>query len=158
MTQPAEPSLGELIEQARAATASAVADMGTALQEVQRESQALRAEWARDDERRAEQARAGELGPTVRRLQERVDLGETTWGAVISGADDSPEAEEARRQAASNSDEVAREIDAALSAESAEGRQDPREELLASMAQLRALAMSAIVEHGQHGERDRRGQ
>lgn len=148
MTQPNEPSLAELIEQARAATAAAVGEMGEAMTQVEAESRSLRAEWAREDERRAEQARSGELGPNMRTLQQRVDLGETNWSAVISGADGSPEAAVARQEAVSNSDGLAADIDAKLTAEGSEGRGDPREELLATLADLRATALGAIAEHG----------
>jgi hypothetical protein len=51
------------------------------------------------DERRAEAARRGELGPEWRRLQARIDLEETTLEEVFDGTDTSPEAEALRAQA-----------------------------------------------------------
>ena len=37
-------------------------------------------------EQRADDARAGRLGPAMRELAERIDAGETTWGEVFEGS------------------------------------------------------------------------
>lgn len=50
----------------------------------------------------AEQARRGDAGPARKRLQERMDRGETTWRDVLSGRDDHWSAQDVR-------DEVARD-------------------------------------------------
>lgn len=69
----------------------------------QAELDQARAQWADEDEERARLARAGSLGPQWQRLQQRIDLGETTVSDVLRGNDDSVEAEivmtDARRRA-----------------------------------------------------------
>lgn len=45
------------------------------------------------DEDRARAARNGELGPEWRRIQVRMDAGQTNLGRVFAGQDDSPEAQ-----------------------------------------------------------------
>lgn len=59
--------------------------------QVQREHR----EWEAE---RARQARAGDLGPDWRRLQSRIDAGETTLERAFGGQDDSPEARRLRQQ------------------------------------------------------------
>lgn len=56
---------------------------------------AMRAEQA---ERLAKLRRNGECGHAWQVLQQRIDLGETTERAIYSGADDSPEAQQARKE------------------------------------------------------------
>jgi hypothetical protein len=62
----------------------------------------------KDDEERAKKARAGELGPDWQRLQRQIDLGETSMTAVVHGIDDSVAAENVRRNADENAEQVAR--------------------------------------------------
>jgi len=59
-------------------------------------------EDAARDEERARRARRGELGPDWRRLQERIDRGETSLGAIAQGLDDSWEAQEVRTHTIDN--------------------------------------------------------
>lgn len=51
------------------------------------------------EERRAEAARSGELGAEWRRVQARIDRGDTTLTAVFDGTDDSADAQELRAAA-----------------------------------------------------------
>ena len=64
------------------------------------------AAFAEADELRAEQARAGELGPDWRVIQGRIDAGGTTLQAVFSGEDDSSEAANLRDVARHNLEEL----------------------------------------------------
>ena len=65
------------------------------------------AEW---DEDRARLARAGELGPQWQRLQQRIDLGETSLSAVLRGLDDSAEAEVVMTDARRRAEELGAEL------------------------------------------------
>lgn len=56
---------------------------------------------AADDER-AERARSGELGPEWKKLQARIDSGQTSLEQIFSGEDTSREAQEVRRLAQRN--------------------------------------------------------
>lgn len=59
------------------------------------------------DEERARKARAGELGPDWQKIQRRIDLGETSPGAIALGADDSTAAQNLRRTAAEHTEAIA---------------------------------------------------
>jgi hypothetical protein len=85
---PELPDLRALVRQIREATDAAVA----AGAEVEAERQALARTREAEDQRRAEAARAGELGPDWRVLQRRIDNGSTSMAAIMTGHDDSPEA------------------------------------------------------------------
>lgn len=54
------------------------------------------------DDKRAERARSGELGPEWKKLQARIDSGQTSLEQVFSGEDTSHEAQEVRRIAQRN--------------------------------------------------------
>ena len=56
---------------------------------LQKETAPQRAE---QDKKRADAARSGALGPEWRRIQQRIDMNETSLQDVFSGADESPEA------------------------------------------------------------------
>lgn len=58
--------------------------------------------FAEADEKRAEAARAGDLGPEWRTVQRRIDTGLTTFADVFSGADMSREAEALRAMSRRN--------------------------------------------------------
>ena len=73
------------------------------LDEVRDEHAAERREAGRRADERAALARAGRFGEAVRRLQEDVDAGRTTWAAVLWGgcaAADAGDAAEVRARAA----------------------------------------------------------
>lgn len=92
----------------------------------------------------ATQARAGAFGRDWKVLQGRIDLNQTTREAVLTGADDSPEAQAvlalAKRRAA--------EFGAAAAAEAEEdGRPDPRDEIaeMQRSTQARGNALLARI-------------
>ncbi|RAX22944.1 MULTISPECIES: hypothetical protein [unclassified Actinomyces] len=68
--------------------------------ERQRETEQER--FDQQEEERARMARSGELGEDWRRIQNRIDAGQTTVMDVLSGADRSPEARRLREQAERN--------------------------------------------------------
>lgn len=144
-----EPSLPELLAQARAAVAEAVTDMTEMRMSIQADAQEQRALRDTALEEHARRARSGELGTDQQRLQERIDLNETSWSAVISGTDPSPEAEAVRAQTDRNAESYSDAVDAALETERAAGRPDPRAEALAGLSELRQAALAAIAEHGE---------
>lgn len=69
--------------------------------------EAMRAEQS---ERLATLRRNGECGRAWQVLQQRIDLGETTERDVYSGADDSPEAQQARKEMQSRIVELKRRL------------------------------------------------
>lgn len=109
---------------------SALAELRSALDEVRELTAHIidegREQYAEDDERderRAQAARRGDLGPDWRTLQQRLDRGETTLGAIARGGDDSPEADAVREHAIVNIADLARQLRAAEAEE--EGRDLP---------------------------------
>lgn len=83
--------------------------LANALRFFQEESEALEAqratraaEFADADQKRADAARKGELGPEWRTIQKRIDTGQTSVADVFSGTDTSPEAETLRRMSRRN--------------------------------------------------------
>lgn len=64
-----------------------VGDLNVAGGKSAAELQQVRAQRATWEQERAEQARAGELGPEWQAIQERVDRGETSVRAVVTGTD-----------------------------------------------------------------------
>lgn len=148
MTGGPEPSLAELLAEIEALGQAKLGALNEALAEVAVEVQAQRAEFADEAARDAQRARSGELGADMRRLQERVDLGQTSWGAVISGADASPEAASAREQTARNAESFASAVDAEFAAEREAGRTDPRSGAVDALARLRAFAADVSAQHG----------
>lgn len=69
-----------------------------------------RAQWAEEDEARATLARRGELGPQWQRLQQRIDLGETSVAAIMRGADESVEADLVRTDARRRAEELGAQL------------------------------------------------
>ncbi len=69
-----------------------------------------RAEWADEDEERARLARQGELGPQWQRLQQRIDLGETSVSDILRGHDDSVDAEQVMTDARRRAEEMGAEL------------------------------------------------
>lgn len=115
---PAVPA--EQVAQLRAGMVEALAELQQAtdelreqsasfLSDVEAERARVRAERERAESAYAEQARDGEAGDARRELQERLDRDETTWRAVISGADEHWSAREVRTQVVG---EARAEIDA----------------------------------------------
>ena len=141
MTTP-QPSLEDL-EELRALTsalrAEAVAELGAVSAELAAIAVEQRAERDAVMEQFAEKARAGELGDEQRRLQERMDLGQTSWGALADGSDDSPDAVAVRVQVERGAERAVTELEEYYSAERAAGRPDPRQELADTFTELRVL-------------------
>ena len=154
MTSPQEPTLQELLAQTRAAVGEAMSEMQQFQAEFARDfatEHAAREEAERD---RAEKARSGELGPEQRRLQERIDSGQTSWQAVVSGADTSPEAAETRTQFDRAGEAFTAALAESLDNDQLAGRPDPRAEILATFAELRA----AVADIQAQDQENRRGQ
>lgn len=125
-------SLARLVEETRARLAGWEALLDAA--------QANDAESASFEESFAVRARSGALGREWAVLQGRIDLGETTLEAIMTGADDSAEAQTVRERAHERIGDVA---DIVRDQAKAEGRADPvaqlarqREEMLARAAEL----------------------
>lgn len=69
-----------------------------------------RAQWADEDEERATLARRGDLGPQWVRLQQRIDLGETSISDILRGNDDSVDAELVMTDARRRAEELGQEL------------------------------------------------
>jgi hypothetical protein len=69
---------------------------------LERELASSRHEREQRERQRAEDARAGRLGPDLQDLQRRIDAGRTTFLDALSGNDDSPVAQRVRQTATSN--------------------------------------------------------
>ena len=85
----------QVTDQLRATNRALQQDLQGQLEELRRQRREAEGEYA-------EQARRGDAGPARKRLQERMDRGETTWRDVLSGRDEHWSAQDVR-------DEVARE-------------------------------------------------
>lgn len=153
--QEMDPTLAELIGESRAAAAQAITELAELRQEVTSMAAAERAAREAAEARREERARAGELGPEQRRLQQRIDLGETSWGAVLSGADTSPEADAVWTSLTINMDAFTDQVEAGLATERAAERPDPRAELIVTLAGIRATVSDMLA---QQNEGNPRGQ
>lgn len=155
MTAPQnEPSLQALLAQTRVAVGEAVAEMRQFQQEFAQDLVTERTAREAAEEERAEKARSGELGPDQQRLQERIDSGRTSWSAVVSGADTSPEAAETRTQIDQAAETFTDALAQSLDNDRLAGRPDPRTEILATFAELRA----AVADIQAQDQENRRGQ
>jgi len=90
------------------ASLSTISDTVASFQAAQREYAASDAEA---EEKRAKAARAGELGADWQKVQQRIDLKETTLADVFTGRDDSPEARALLAAARTTITEVSKELD-----------------------------------------------
>ena len=90
------------------ASLSTISDTVVSFQAAQREYAASDAEA---EEKRAKAARAGELGADWQKVQQRIDLKETTLSDVFTGRDDSPEARALLATARTTITEVSKELD-----------------------------------------------
>lgn len=105
----------DLAAQARAMIAElqdSLAEIRATTGEILQEAAAQQAEDTARDEERARHARAGDFGPDWRRIQERIDRGETSLGAVVRGGDQSAEAEALRETSIDNLVELRLAMDA----------------------------------------------
>jgi len=100
----------------------------------------LREELARRDEERADAARRGQLGPEWQRLQRRIDLGETSVQAILTGQDDSADADLLRATAMANTRTVA------VMQEDELDDEDPTNETFAAVRQDQAELQALLAE------------
>ena len=100
----------------------------------------LREQFARQDEERAEAARRGDLGPQWQRLQRRIDLGETSVLAVLTGEDDSSDADALRATAMENARTLA------VMQEDELDDEDPTHETFAAVRQDQAELQALLAE------------
>lgn len=107
MAGPTDADFERLRERLEASLAT-ISDTVASIQEAQREYAASDAEA---EEKRAKAARAGELGADWQKVQQRIDLKETTLADVFTGRDDSPEARALLATARTTITEVSKELD-----------------------------------------------
>ena len=116
---------------------------------IDRIDQQERVEARRDEERMAElaeRARAGELGEDWKRIQGRVDRGDTTLEAVFTGTDDSPEAGSLRATSRARTADLATTIEESEDDElndALEGLAAARDRLAAMLGSLGATSPGA---------------
>lgn len=149
MTNPANemPDLAELLAATQALVEETVAGATVTTSQFARLAAEARAGRERAQAEHADKARTGELGSEQRRLQDRIDLRETSWDAVVRGEDPSPEAAHVRADIERRSDEMVAAADTTLAEQTREpGVVDPREELQATFAQVRATVMAIQAE------------
>lgn len=83
----------QVTAQLRATSRALESDLAGQLEELRRQRREAEGEYA-------EQARRGDAGQARKRLQERMDKGETTWRDVLSGRDDHWSAQDVREEVA----------------------------------------------------------
>lgn len=105
--------MSEFDHEKQSQTESFSEKLANALQFFREESAALEAQratraaaFAEADEKRADAARKGELGPEWRTIQQRIDTGRTSVADVFSGTDTSPEANALRGMSRRNLDRL----------------------------------------------------
>jgi len=107
-----DPRLRAALESSRRETADAVSSLRAMAASIRQEHEKFKQERDKRQEERAKEARDGELGPEAQRLQQRIDLRQTTWEAVLSGADQHPTAAHAREHLQRNLAAMAQRIQA----------------------------------------------
>ena len=100
----------------------------------------LREQLRRRDEDRADAARRGELGPEWQRIQRRIDIGETSVAAILTGQDDSADADALRATAMENTRALA------LMQEDELDDEDPTNEVFAAVRQDQAELQALLAE------------
>lgn len=83
----------QVTDQLRATNRSLQRDLQAQLEELRRQRREAEGQYA-------EQARRGDAGQARKRLQDRMDRGETTWRDVLSGRDEHWSAEDVREEVA----------------------------------------------------------
>lgn len=124
-----DPRLRAALENSRRETADAVSSLRSMAASIRQEHEKFKQERDKRQEDRTKAARDGELGPDAQRLQQRIDLRQTTWEDVLAGRDTHPSAARARHNLERN-----------LPVMAAEAQQDPdvvEEDLEARAAQAR---------------------
>lgn len=82
--RPVDPTIASMMD--------TISKMSQENARVAAEAKAAEIAYREQEERFAERAREGELGPEWEKLQKRIDAGETTRQRILSGEDSSPEA------------------------------------------------------------------
>jgi hypothetical protein len=124
-----DPRLRAALENSRRETADAVASLRAMASSIRQEHEKYKRERDKRQEERVKAARQGELGAEAQRLQQRIDLRQTTWEDVLAGRDNHPSAVHARRDMQRNLSAIADRV-----------REDPQlveADLEARAAQLR---------------------
>ena len=106
MTAPGSSSVDDILERLRRTSE----DLDAMAVAQRAEWDQARAQWAEEDEDRATLARRGELGPQWQRLQQRIDLGETSVTDIVRGTDDSVDAELVRTDARQRAEQLGTEL------------------------------------------------
>ncbi len=107
-----DPRLRAALANADRETADAVSSLRSMTASIRKEHEQFKKE--RDPRRaeRAREAREGELGRDMQRLQQRVDQHDTTWEDVLEGRDEHPSAAVARDNARRNIADLAQQLQA----------------------------------------------
>ena len=91
-----DPRLRAALADAQKETADAVSALRSMTASIRKEHEEFKKERDKRAKDREKAAREGELGPDMQRLQQRVDLNQTSWDDVLQGRDDHPSAARAR--------------------------------------------------------------
>ena len=91
-----DPRLRAALENSRRETADAVSSLRSMAASIRQEHEKFKQERDKRQEERVKAARDGELGRDAQRLQQRIDLRQTTWEDVLAGRDTHPSAARAR--------------------------------------------------------------
>ena len=105
-----DPRLRAAREEARRTAAEAVQSLQAMAAGLRKQHERFRADRDQRDASRARAAREGELGPEVQRIQQRIDLGQTTWDDVLQGRDDHSSAVAARQNVQRHLREVGEQL------------------------------------------------
>ena len=107
-----DPRLRAALANADRETADAVSSLRAMTASIKKDHEAFKKERDKRREERAKEAREGELGREMQRLQARVDRNQTTWEDVVEGRDNDPSAVVARENARRNIADLSRQLQA----------------------------------------------
>ncbi len=107
-----DPRLRAALANADRETADAVSSLRAMTAAIKKDHEAFKKERDKRREERAKEAREGELGREMKRLQARVDRNQTTWEDVVEGRDNDPSAVVARENARRNIADLSRQLQA----------------------------------------------
>ena len=107
-----DPRLRAALANAERETADAVSSLRSMTASIRKEHEQFKKERDQRRAERAREAREGELGRDMQRLQQRVDQNETTWEDVLEGRDVHPSAAVARDNARRNIADLAQQLQA----------------------------------------------
>jgi hypothetical protein len=107
-----DPRLRAALANADRETADAVSSLRAMTAAIKKDHEAFKKERDKRREERTKEAREGELGREMQRLQARVDRNQTTWEDVVEGRDNDPSAVVARENARRNIADLSRQLQA----------------------------------------------